>query len=251
MRVLVCTPTFNEALNIEEYLRRTRAAAPDFDILVLDDASPDGTATIAETVAAELGQIEVLRRPSKKGLGAAYRAGFAIGIDRGYEVLAQMDADLSHDPASLGALVGAVTTDGADMAIGSRYVPGGEIPHWPPHRRAMSRYGNLYASFMLRNSVHDSTSGYRAFKAKTLHAIDYGGTRANGYLFQIELAYRVSQIGGTISEVPIVFTDRVRGTSKMNWQVVAEEMLNVTWWGVRDRVRPQASFAHRRDTSPI
>ncbi len=238
MRVLVCVPTYNEALNIEEYLRRTRAAVPDYDILVLDDASPDGTADIAERLAAELGQIEVLRRPAKRGLGAAYRAGFAVGIDRGYDVLAQMDADLSHDPASLSALVAAVTTGGADMAIGSRYVPGGSIPHWPAHRRAMSRYGNRYASFMLGNTVQDSTSGYRAFRAETLLGIEFDGTKANGYLFQIELAYRVAQMDGVIAEVPIVFTDRVRGASKMNWQVVAEEMLNVSWWGARDRLRP-------------
>jgi dolichol-phosphate mannosyltransferase len=250
MRALICVPTYNEVLNIEEYLRHTRAAAPDIDILVLDDASPDGTADLAERLAGELGDIEVLRRPAKLGLGAAYRAGFAIGVDRGYDVLLQMDADLSHDPVSVPALVDAVTTGGADLAIGSRYVPGGEIPHWPAHRRALSRYGNRYASFMLRHTIRDSTSGYRAFPVETLRAIEFDQTRANGYLFQIELAYRVTQMGGRVAEVPIVFTDRVRGTSKMNWHVVAEEMVNVTWWGIRDRVRPRRSLGgpHRDAT---
>jgi dolichol-phosphate mannosyltransferase len=249
MPVLVCVPTYNEADNIEEYLRRTRAAAPDFDILVLDDNSPDGTADLAEQLGRELGHVDVLRRPAKKGLGAAYRAGFAIGVDRGYDVLVQMDADLSHDPASLPALVDAVTTGDADLAIGSRYVPGGSIPHWPAHRRALSRYGNRYASFMLRHTVRDSTSGFRAFPTATLRAIQFDRTRANGYLFQIELAYRVTQIGGRITEVPIEFTDRVRGTSKMNLQVVAEEMLHVTWWGIRDRVRPRP-FGDGPDAAP-
>jgi dolichol-phosphate mannosyltransferase len=245
MRLLVCVPTYNEVLNIEEFLRRTRAAAPDADILVLDDSSPDGTADLAAAVAAELGQISVLRRPAKRGLGAAYRAGFAVGIARGYELLAQMDADLSHDPASLPALVAAVE-NGAAMSIGSRYVPGGQIPHWPPHRRALSKWGNRYAALMLGYGVHDSTSGFRVFRAQTLEDIEFAQTRANGYLFQIELAYRVSLIGGEIAEEPITFTDRVRGTSKMDLRVVAEEMTHVTWWGVRDRVRPHWKGATRR-----
>ena len=237
MRTQVNVPTFNEAENIEEYLRRTRAAAPSADILVLDDNSPDGTADIAERVADELGQIEVLRRPSKRGLGAAYRAGFGVGIDRGYELICQMDADLSHDPAALPSLLAAAEA-GASLVIGSRYIPGGSVPHWPAHRRAASKYGNLYARAMLGYGVKDSTSGYRVFRASALRAIEFDTTKANGYLFQIELAYRVALCGLEIAEVPITFTDRVRGHSKLNWKVVGEEMAFVSWWGVRDRIRP-------------
>lgn len=244
MRVQVCTPTYIEADNIEEFLRRARAAVPDADILVLDDNSPDGTADVAERVAAELGRIEVLRRPEKHGLGAAYRAGFAVGIARGYDVICQIDADLSHDPAVLPELIEAIR-DGADLAIGSRYVPGGSIPHWPWRRRALSKYGNAYTGMMLRTGVADATAGYRAFTADILHRVDYAKTRAKGYGFQIELAYRVNQVGGKIVEIPITFTDRVRGYSKMSTAVMAEEMALVSWWGIRDRFRraPKSSTA--------
>lgn len=235
-RVLVCTPTYIEAQNIEEFLRRARAAVPDADILVLDDNSPDGTADVAEKVAAELGGIEVLRRPEKRGLGNAYRAGFAVGMARGYDILVQIDADLSHDPAVLPELIAAVE-QGADLAIGSRYVPGGSIPNWPARRRAMSKYGNLYTNFMLRTGAKDATAGYRAFRADALRAVDYAATRAKGYGFQIELAYRVSRWGGRIVEVPITFADRVRGQSKMSFAVMVEEMTLVSWWGIRDRLR--------------
>lgn len=236
MRTLVITPTYVEAENIDEFLRRTRAALPSADILVVDDNSPDGTADIAETAAVQLGSIDVLRRPVKQGLGSAYRAGFAIGLEKGYEALVQIDADLSHDPAVLTELLGALES-GADLAIGSRYVPGGEIPHWPWFRRALSRYGNLYAAFVLGTGVKDATSGYRAYRADTLKSIDYATTRSKGYGFQIETEYRVHSWGGRITEVPIVFTDRVRGYSKMSWFIFAEELLLVTWWGMRDRAR--------------
>jgi dolichol-phosphate mannosyltransferase len=245
VRVLVNVPTYVEADNIEELLRRVRAAAPQVDVLVIDDNSPDGTAEVAERVARELGHIDVLRRPAKKGLGNAYRAGFGIGIDRGYDLICQMDADLSHDPAALPHLVAAVEA-GADLAIGSRYVPGGSVPHWPAHRRAASKYGNLYAGFMLGYAIRDSTSGYRVYRAKTLEGIEFQKTRANGYLFQIELAYRAWQWGGRTAEVPICFTDRVRGYSKMSFGVVAEEMVSVTWWGIRDRVSKKGRAARKR-----
>jgi dolichol-phosphate mannosyltransferase len=235
-RVLVVTPTYLEAENIEEALRRLRAAVPDADVLVVDDNSPDGTADLAESLAPELGQVEVLRRPTKTGLGTAYRAGFTVGVERGYDVLVQMDADLSHDAAALPGLLAAVE-GGADLVVGSRYVPGGSVPHWPWFRRALSRYGNLYAGFVLGTSVADATSGYRAYPADTLKAIDFASTRAKGYGFQIETAYRVSRWGGRIVEVPITFTDRVRGHSKMTWRIAAEELTLVTWWGVRDRLR--------------
>lgn len=235
-RVLVITPTYQESGNIAEFLNRARVAMPDADILVVDDNSPDGTADIADATAAELGHIEVLRRPAKAGLGNAYRAAFTIGLARGYDVLVQIDADLSHDPSVLPALIAELET-GADLAIGSRYVPGGSIPHWPWHRRALSKYGNAYTGFMLRTGVHDATAGYRAYWAATLRTIDYASTRSKGYGFQIETAYRVAKAGGRIVEVPIAFTDRVRGTSKMSLAVMTEEMTLVSWWGVRDRFR--------------
>jgi dolichol-phosphate mannosyltransferase len=235
-RVLVVTPTYLEAENIEEALRRLRAAVPDADVLVVDDKGADRTADLAETVGAELGRVEVLRRPAKAGLGTAYRAGFTVGVERGYDVLVQMDADLSHDAAALPGLLAAVES-GADLAIGSRYVPGGSVPHWPWLRRALSKWGNWYAGFVLGTPVKDATAGYRAYRADTLKAIDYSSTRATGYGIQIELAYRVWRWGGSIVELPIIFTDRVRGYSKMTWRIALEELGLVTWWGVRDRMR--------------
>jgi dolichol-phosphate mannosyltransferase len=234
MRTLVVVPTYLEVENIEEALTRLRAAAPNVDVLVVDDSSPDGTAILAQRVATELGQIDVLVRPKKTGLGEAYRAGFAVGIERDYEVLVQMDADLSHDPAALPSIL-AETEKGADLTIGSRYVPGGSIPHWPWHRRAMSRWGNRYSGFMLACGIRDMTSGFRAYRREMLDAVDYAATRAVGYGFQIELAYRVSRAGGTIVEVPITFSDRVRGHSKMSPAVAFEELWLVTWWSMRDR----------------
>ena len=237
MRTLVVIPTYEEAGNLTEVLRRTRAAVPDADVLVVDDSSPDGTADVARAAAAELGQIEVLERATKSGLGSAYRSGFAWGLDRGYEVLCQMDADLSHDPAALPSLVGPAASATADLIIGSRYVPGGSIPHWPRLRRAMSKYGNLYAARVLGYKLRDTTSGFRAYRADTLKAINNADTRSRGYGFQIETSYRVWRWGGRIVEVPIVFTDRVRGQSKMSLTVATEELSLVTWWGLRDFTR--------------
>lgn len=235
VRTLVVMPTYQEAENVVEVLSRVRAAAPDVDVLIVDDSSPDGTAQLARAAAAELGQIEVLVRPKKDGLGNAYRHGFRVGLDQGYERLIQMDADLSHDPAALPSLLAALD-EGAAAVIGSRYVPGGSIPHWPWHRRALSKWGNRYACAVLGMSVHDATAGFRAYDAGTLTAIDVFSTRAKGYGFQIETAYRVSQAGGRLAEVPIEFTDRVRGNSKMSVAVMIEELALVTWWGFRDRV---------------
>ncbi len=236
MRTLVVMPTYEEAANIVEVLTRLRAAAPGVDVLVVDDSSPDGTAALARAAAAELGQVDVLVRPKKDGLGNAYRHGFRVGIERGYDRLVQMDADLSHDPAALPALLAELDA-GAAAVIGSRYVPGGSIPHWPWHRRALSKWGNRYACAALGMSVHDATAGYRAYDTATLAAIDVFSTRAKGYGFQIETAYRISRAGRPLSEVPISFTDRVRGHSKMSLAVMVEELGLVTWWGVRDRVR--------------
>jgi dolichol-phosphate mannosyltransferase len=235
VRPLIVTPTYNEADNIAEFLRILRGAVPDADVLVVDDNSPDGTADLAEALGRELGRIEVLRRPKKIGLGDAYRAGFTAGIERGYDVLVQIDADLSHDPKALPAFFAAIDAR-ADAVIGSRYVPGGSIPHWPWHRRALSRWGNRYSAFVLGMKVRDSTSGYRAYRADMLKRVQFDTTRAKGYGFQMELAYRVIKGGGKLVEVPISFVDRVRGQSKLTLSVAAEELTLVTWWGVRDRV---------------
>jgi dolichol-phosphate mannosyltransferase len=236
VRTLVVIPTYEEALNITEVLSRVRAAVPQVDILVVDDSSPDGTADLARAAAEELGQIDVLVRPKKDGLGNAYRNGFRVGMDRGYEVLVQMDADLSHDPAALPSLFAALD-EGAEAVIGSRYIPGGSVPHWPWYRRALSKWGNRYACFVLGMSVHDATAGFRAYRVDALEAIDVFSTRAQGYGFQIETAYRISRSGRRLAEVPIIFTDRVRGVSKMSLSVMTEELLLVTWWGIRDRAR--------------
>jgi dolichol-phosphate mannosyltransferase len=246
VRVLVITPTYDEAENITEFLERTRAALPDAEILVVDDNSPDGTADVAQRAADALGQIQVFRRPGKEGLGVAYRAGLALGLEQGYDLLCHLDADLSHDPAVLPGLIDRLAADNADLVIGSRYVPGGSIPHWPFYRRALSRVGNFYAGTILGTSVRDNTSGYRVYRAEILKDIDYASTRAKGYGFMIETAYRVWQHDGRISESPISFTDRIRGYSKMTLAVAAEELLLVTWWGIRDRARRLAQRIRAR-----
>lgn len=235
MRTLIVSPTYEEAENVEEFMRRARAAVPDADILIVDDSSPDGTGDIARRVAAELGRADVLTRPKKLGLGEAYRAGYAWGLERGYERLIQIDADLSHDPTALVTMLAALD-EGADVAVGSRYTPGGTVPHWPWYRKALSRYANRYAGFVLGLHVRDATAGYRAYKASTLQRIDYSTTRSKGYGFAIESTYRAWRTGCVIKEIPISFTDRVRGESKLTWSIFAEELYLVTWWGFRDRV---------------
>lgn len=235
MRSLIVVPTYDEKENIENVLGRVRAAVPAAHILVVDDGSPDGTADLAEATGARLGQIEVLRRAGKSGLGSAYRAGFAHGIAQGHEVLVEMDADLSHDPDDLPRLLAAVDA-GADLAIGSRYVAGGSTPEWPLHRRLLSRWGNRYAGVALGIPVRDSTAGFRAYRATLLSRIHTAETRMNGYAFQVEMAYATHLAGGSIVEVPISFSDRELGTSKMSGKIVVEAMLAVTWWGFRDRL---------------
>jgi dolichol-phosphate mannosyltransferase len=235
VRTLVVTPTYQESENIVEFLERARAAAPEAHILVVDDNSPDGTADLADEVGSRLGNIEVLRRPRKIGIGDAVRAGFTAGLDRGYDIVVQIDADLSHDPAALPQLLLEIER-GADAAIGSRYVAGGSIPHWPWYRRTISKWGNRYATLVLGIPIRDATSGYRAFRSDMLKTSDFSNTRSKGYGFQIELCYRVWQHGGRIAQVPITFTDRVRGHSKMSLSVGVEELGLVTWWALQDRV---------------
>jgi dolichol-phosphate mannosyltransferase len=203
---------------------------------VVDDGSPDGTADLAEAAGRELGGIEVLRRSEKAGLGGAYRAGFAWGLERGATVLVEMDADLSHDPAALPSLIGPAAAGEQDLVIGSRYVPGGEIPDWAWHRRMLSRWGNRYTAFALGMGVKDATAGYRAYRADLLERLQLESVRADGYGFKIEMAYRAHRAGGRIREVPISFSERERGTSKMSGTIVVEALALVTWWAVRDRV---------------
>jgi len=236
MRALIVLPTFQEAENIAVVLPRIRAAAPDADVLVVDDDSPDGTADLAEESAADLGAIKVLRRAAKDGLGRAYLAGFGQAVAGDYDVVVAMDADLSHDPAVIPGLVAAVES-GADLAIGSRYIAGGAIPRWPLHRRALSRWGNRYATAALGLPVHDATSGFRCYRTGMLRRIDLETVRSTGYGFQIELVRRIAARGGRLAEVPIVFVDRERGTSKMSSRIVVEAMVFVTSWAVRERMR--------------
>jgi len=244
-RSLIIIPTYEESANIAEVLHRTRASAPTTDVLVVDDGSPDGTAAVVRRVASELGQIALLERSEKAGLGSAYRAGFGFGLDHGYDVLIEMDADLSHDPIVIPELLGAVA-NGADLAIGSRYIPGGATPGWSVHRRLLSRAGNWYARQALDLGTHDATSGFRAYRATMLRAIDAASTQATGYGFQIELAYLVGQRGGSVAEVPIEFVERRRGTSKMSARITVEALLLVTGWALRDRLLRFGQRRHRR-----
>jgi dolichol-phosphate mannosyltransferase len=236
MRVLVVLPTYNEAENIVDVLERVRKSAPDADVLVVDDGSPDGTADLAQHEADRLGSVEIMRRPDKRGLGAAYCAGFTWGLDRGYDVLVSMDADLSHDPDVVPDLVEAIER-GADLVIGSRWVRGGAVVDWPPARLAISRIGNWYSRTLLGLPLRDSTAGFRAYRSSLLRRIDVHGLRASGYAFQVETAYRSHQLGVPIVEIPITFHERARGVSKMSWRIVGEALTLVTVWGLRDRLR--------------
>jgi dolichol-phosphate mannosyltransferase len=224
-RVWLVIPTYNEAENIDRILPAVHAAledvAPgDHRILVVDDNSPDGTGQMAEALAGELDCIEVLHRQDKNGLGKAYMAGFRRALAGGAELIMEMDADFSHDPASIPALVRAA--DHADLVIGSRYVPGGGTRHWGFLRRVVSRGGGLYARVILGVRVHDLTGGFKCIRRRVLETIDIDAVRADGYGFQIEVTYRAIQAGFRVTEVPIVFTDRTAGTSKMSWRIATE-----------------------------
>lgn len=230
VRAVIVLPTYNESLTLEKVLRRTREAVADAQILVVDDGSPDGTADLAASVGAEIGGVHVMRRPERRGLGEAYRAGFAWGLAEGADALVEMDSDLSHDPSVLPVLVAGLESH--DVVIGSRYVPGGSVPQWALYRRLLSRAGNLYSSLMLGLNVADATSGFRAYRAELLYKLDLNRIRADGYGFQIEMTYRAVQAGARVLEVPIRFVDRELGESKMSARIIIEALVLVTGWGI-------------------
>jgi dolichol-phosphate mannosyltransferase len=236
VQVLVVIPTFNEAENIARVIDATRRAMPEAGVLVVDDGSPDGTAERVEQLRLTDSDLHLLRRGEKSGLGSAYRAAFRWGMEHGFDVMVEMDADLSHDPAVLPDLLTPIE-QGHEVAIGSRYVPGGSIPKWKFHRYLLSKGGNVYASVVLGLHVADSTAGFRAYAATLLSRIALDTVRAEGYGFQIEMTYRARRAGASIVEVPIRFVDREVGESKMSSAIVIEALGLVTWWGLGRAVR--------------
>ncbi|WP_255595203.1 polyprenol monophosphomannose synthase [Cellulomonas sp. C5510] len=238
-RVLVVVPTYDERDSLPHALEALARWVPDADVLVVDDASPDGTGELAERIAAsdatERGRraVHVLHRAGKQGLGTAYVAGFRWGLERGYDVLVEMDADGSHRAEDLPALLARVPT--ADLVIGSRWVRGGRVVNWPLHRQLLSRGANVYARVAMGLPVRDSTAGFRAYRAETLAGLALGEVASHGYCFQIDMAWRVVLAGGSVVEVPITFVERAEGRSKMSRAIVGEALVRVTVWGARRR----------------
>ena len=232
-RVLVVIPTYNEADNIRLITERVRRAVPAVDILVADDNSPDGTGAIADELAVADDHIFVLHRAGKNGLGAAYKAGFAWAKDKGYDAVVEMDADGSHAPEELHKLLDAL--NGADAVLGTRYIPGGSVHNWPAHRLLLSRGGNIYIRVALGMPFKDATGGYRAYRMAVLDAIDVATVASTGYSFQVELAWRTYRRGFRLAEVPITFTEREHGVSKMSGNIFKEQLLRVTVWGATAR----------------
>lgn len=233
-RVLVVVPTYNEALTIRKAIERVRLAVPEADLLVVDDGSPDGTGAVVDEIKALDSHVNVLHRAEKQGLGAAYVAGFGWGLDNGYDVLVEMDADGSHQPEELPRLLAAL--DDADLVIGSRYVRGGRVVNWPRRRELLSRVANTYVRVALGTPLHDATAGYRAFRADTLRRIDLSTVESQGYCFQVDLAWRAEREGLRVTEVPITFVEREHGESKMDASVVREALWRVATWGAAHRV---------------
>jgi dolichol-phosphate mannosyltransferase len=229
----VIIPTYNEFENLPLIVDRLRAAVPEADILVVDDGSPDGTGAVADELAAQDPQVEVLHREEKAGLGAAYVAGFRYGLAAGYDVLVEMDADGSHAPEQLPRLLAAIAH--SDLVLGSRWVPGGQVLNWPKSRELLSRGGNLYTRLALGIELHDATGGYRAYRRSVLQTLDLSSIASEGYCFQVDLAWRAVQAGFRVTEVPITFAERERGESKMSGNIVREALLRVTEWGAAHR----------------
>jgi dolichol-phosphate mannosyltransferase len=233
-RALVVVPTYDEVENLERILSRLHAAVPAAHALVVDDGSPDGTGELAERLAAEDPRVHVLHRAAKSGLGPAYVAGFRWARGRGYDVLVEMDADGSHPPELLPRLLAAL--DDADLVLGSRYVPGGQVEDWPAHRLVLSRAGNAYTRWALRLPLRDATGGYRAVRAELVDQLSFDDVASQGYCFQVDWAWRAWRAGARVVEVPITFTERAFGRSKMSASIVAEALVRVTVWGLRDRL---------------
>ncbi len=233
MRVLVCIPTYNERLNLPLTLGRLRAAVPEADVLVVDDRSPDGTGELAEELAAADPCVHVLHGRSKTGLGVAYVSAFGWGLERGYDVLVEMDADGSHQPEELPRLLAALQS--ADVVLGSRWVAGGQVRNWPRSRLLLSRGGNAYVRTMLRMPLADATGGFRAYRAEVLRSLELSTVSSQGYCFQVDLVWQAWRSGARVVEVPITFVERTQGESKMSRQIVLEALWRVTWWGLASR----------------
>lgn len=236
-KTLVIIPTYNERENLPLIVGRVRKSRPDVHILVVDDGSPDGTGQLAdEMAAAEPHRIQVMHRTAKDGLGAAYLAAFAWGLERGYQVLVEMDADGSHAPEQLYRLLDAIDK-GADVVIGSRYVDGGTVRNWPWRRLVLSKTANGYARVLLGVEIHDITAGYRAYRREVLEKLDLDTVESRGYCFQVDLTWRAINNGFTVAEVPITFTERELGVSKMSGSNIREAMTKVAQWGIEGRVK--------------
>lgn len=236
LRTLVIVPTYNERENLPIITQRLRTAVPSAHLLVADDASPDGTGQLADAIAADDDHVHVLHRPGKQGLGAAYLDGFRWGLAHGFDVIVEMDADGSHQPEQLPALLERVAA-GADLVLGSRWVRGGTVVNWPKHREVLSRGGNVYTRLALGIPLRDATGGFRAFHRDALEALDLDAVESQGYCFQVDLAWRAVQAGLTVEEVPITFVERELGASKMSQAIVLEALWRVTQWGARKRWR--------------
>jgi len=232
-------PTYNERQNLESIAVRVRAALPEADLLVVDDNSPDGTGDLADKLAETDPHVQVMHRTDKAGLGKAYIAGFGWALERGYDVIIEMDADGSHQPEHLPSLVAAL--NGADLSIGSRWVPGGKVVNWPKTREALSRAANIYTRIMLGLGVRDATAGFRAYRAATLRTISLDQVESAGYCFQIDLTLRVADAGLRIVEVPITFVEREHGASKMSNSIIMEAFWRVAQWGVARRLGRRAA----------
>jgi dolichol-phosphate mannosyltransferase len=242
-KIVVLIPTFNERENLALLVPRLRASVPEADVLVLDDNSPDGTGDVADQLAAEDAQVHILHRMSKAGLGAAYLAGFSWALERGYDVMVEMDADGSHQPEQLPSLLGALAN--ADVALGSRYVPGGSVVNWPMHRKVLSMGGNLYVRLLLGMPIGDATGGFRAYRASALRTVDLQKVASQGYCFQVDLAWRAIRCGLRVVEVPITFVERTMGDSKMSHDIVNESLRSITIWGARYRLDQVRSLFHK------
>lgn len=242
--ILVIIPTYNESENVARIINRTRRAVPDAHILIADDNSPDGTGKLADEIASTDDHVHVMHRLGKEGLGAAYLAGFEWGLNAGYDVLVEMDADGSHQPEQLPVLLAALGN--ADLVLGSRWVKGGEVLNWPRSREILSRGGNLWTRIALGIQLRDATGGYRAFRRRTLLGLGLDNVASAGYCFQVDLAWRALKAGFRVVEVPITFIEREYGDSKMSQRIVAEALVRTTLWGVAHRARQLRALATNR-----